>query len=97
MALWFLAITLLGFVPDSVMKVTAIAAGKRPPFPLLLQTRTGALFPLFIFGAWQARAGDAGLHKRMMFLATAVALPPAIDRITWLPSTFPVNAIGSDL
>lgn len=64
---------------------------------LLLQTRIGILFPLFLAIGLRARRGDAGLHKRMMILATAIPLPAGIDRITWLPTTMPVSPIASDL
>jgi len=64
---------------------------------LLLQTRAGILFPLLMAIGLKARSGNAGLHKRMMFLAPAVALGAAIDRMTWLPNTLPANAVGSDL
>lgn len=63
----------------------------------LLQIRILLLFPLFIAIALKARAASAGMHKRMMFLATALPLPAALDRMTWLPNTFPANPIGSDL
>jgi hypothetical protein len=33
----------------------------------------------------------------MMILATATALPAAIDRIEWLPSTLPVSPLSTDL
>jgi hypothetical protein len=182
-AVWFIAIVLTGFIPDSVMKVAAVQAGERPPFPLvlhmhavlmgsfllllltqtvlmatgrrelhmrvgiaafvlvpalvviglilaptmyyqtwnalqtappeargklqelvsrqenikLLQLRIGLLFPLFIGIALKARDASAGIHKRMMFLATAIALPAAIDRMTWLPNTFPASPVATDL
>ncbi|HEX5259435.1 MAG TPA: hypothetical protein VFW35_11740 [Sphingomicrobium sp.] len=64
---------------------------------LLIQTRVGILFPLFMAIGLRARAGNSGLHKRMMFLATAVPLPAAIDRMTWLPNTLPASPFGSDL
>jgi len=65
---------------------------------LLMQLRIGVLFPLFmVIGLW-ARRSDAGLHKRMMILATAVPLPAAIDRLSWLlPTTLPTSAISTDL
>lgn len=63
---------------------------------LLLQIRVGLLFPLFLFIGLRARAADAGLHKRMMFLATAMALPAGIDRIPWLPTTLPASPLGPD-
>lgn len=179
----FIVITLVGFIPDSLMKVAAVEAGQRPPFPLimhvhavlmgsflllllaqtilvatgkydlhrrlglaamvivpalvvagfflvptsyhgvwnaaqsaplavraqaeamlaardnimLMQLRIGFLFPLLLFIGLRARAKDAGLHKRLMILATAVALSPAIARITWLPTTLPTSPVGPDL
>jgi hypothetical protein len=64
---------------------------------MLLQLRVGILFPLFLAIGFRARAGDAGLHKRMMILATAMPLPAGIDRIPWLPSTMPWSPISADL
>lgn len=183
MAAWFIAITLTGFIPDSIMKVGLVQAGERPPFPLvlhmhavlmgsfllllfaqawlmatgrpklhmklgiaafvlapalvivgfvlaptmyhqmydafqtappeareriqkgllfsenikLIQIRIGVLFPLFLIIGLRARKGNAGLHKRMMFLATAVALPAGIDRIEWLPTTLPGSPLSTAL
>lgn len=64
---------------------------------LLLQLRIGLLFPLLMAIALKARGENAGLHKRMIFLATAVPLPAAIDRMNWLPNTLPATPVGSDL
>jgi hypothetical protein len=64
---------------------------------LLLQMRIGILFPLFLAIGLTARGGNAGLHKRMMFLATAMPLPAAIDRMTWLPTTLPGSPVATDL
>lgn len=63
----------------------------------LIQIRVGILFPLFLAIALRARGRNAGLHKRMMFLATAMPLPAGIDRIPWLPHTFPTSALSADL
>ena len=63
---------------------------------LLLQLRIGILFPLFLWIGLKARRGEPGLHKRMMILATAVALPAGIDRIPWLPNTMPLSPLGPD-
>lgn len=62
---------------------------------MLMQLRIALLFLLFIFIGLRARRIDAGVHKRMMILATA--MPAAIDRILWLPTTFPANPLASDL
>jgi uncharacterized membrane protein YozB (DUF420 family) len=64
---------------------------------LLLQLRIGILFPLFLIIGLRARRGYAGLHKRMMILATAMALPAAIDRLSWLPTTLPASPLATDL
>lgn len=63
----------------------------------LLQLRIGLLFPLFIAIGLHARGKEAGLHKRMMILATAIPLPAGIDRIPWLPHTMPESPLSVDL
>ena len=64
---------------------------------MLLQIRIGILFALFLAIGLRARGGNAGLHKRMMILATAMALPAGIDRIPWLPHTMPTSPLSPDL
>lgn len=64
---------------------------------LLLQIHAGVLFALFIAIGLRARERDAGFHKRMMILATAVPLGAALDRMSWLPTTLPVSPLASDL
>jgi hypothetical protein len=64
---------------------------------MLLQLRIGILFPLFLFIGLRARGKNAGLHKRMMILAPAMALAAGIDRIAWLPTTFPASPFATDL
>jgi len=64
---------------------------------MLIQIRIGICFPLFILIAYMARKTDSGLHKRMMILAIAIALPAAFDRITWLPHTLPESPASADL
>jgi hypothetical protein len=180
MAAWFIVIVLIGFIPDSLLRIAAVEAGQRPPFPmathahavlmgsfllvllaqtwlvatgrcalhmqlgvlgmalaaaliiagfilaptnyqaawhganfgppamreamapwvlaleniLLLQIRLGILFALFLTIALRARGADAGLHKRMMILATVVPLEAAFARMTWLPTTMPASSLS---
>lgn len=63
---------------------------------LLLQMRAGLLFGIFMTMALMARSANSGFHKRMMFLATAVPLGAAIDRMHWLPNTMPASPMGTD-
>jgi hypothetical protein len=64
---------------------------------LLLQIRIGILFALFMAIGLKARGRNAGMHKRMMFLATVMALPAGIDRIPWLTHTMPGSPVSVDL
>ena len=64
---------------------------------MLIQIRVGVLFPIFLAIALAARKSDPGLHKRMIFLAVAIALPAAFDRMTWLPTSLPGNALTVEL
>jgi hypothetical protein len=64
---------------------------------LLLQVRAGILFALFMVFALSARGKNAGLHKRMVFLAPVWPLGAALFRMTWLPTTFPASALSGDL
>jgi hypothetical protein len=80
----------------------AVRAALAPVLPmveniLLLQMAAGFMFALFITVALVARARDAGLHKRMVILATAAPLGAAIDRMSWLPSTMPANPVATNL
>ncbi|MCL6684292.1 hypothetical protein [Sphingomonas alba] len=183
MAVWFIAIVLAGFIPDSIMKVGLVQSGQRAPFPivlhmhavlmgsflllmlaqswlmatgrkaqhmrlglagmvlapalvvvgfilaptmyhmlwdaaqaapagkqaelqgalgiwediLLLQIRIGVTFAIFMAIALAARIRDSGMHKRMIFLAVAMALPAGFDRIPWLWSTMPVSPLSADV
>ena len=182
MAAWFIAIVLVGFIPDAIGKVQAVQAGQRPPFPLilhmhavlmgsflllllaqsvmmatdrcelhkkvgvaafalvpalvvvgiilaptiyrqvadfaqsgppnlrpemqgrllalenilLLQLHAGILFGVFVTMALLARRANSGFHKRMIFLATAIPLAASIDRMDWLPNTFPGSPMSTD-
>lgn len=183
MAAMLVIVTLVGFIPDSVMKVGMVEAGKRPPFPAvlhfhavamgswlllllaqtslmatgrraghrqlglasmvlgpaviligfvlvptmyqqvwnsvhaapggpdaeglqqvavrgniaLLQIQVGALFAIFVTLAVRARKRDLSLHKRLMVLAPIVAMPAAVDRMTWMPGTMPFSPLSPQL
>jgi hypothetical protein len=64
---------------------------------LLMQTKIGILFPLFLAIGLRARGRDAGLHKRMMILATAMPLSAAFARMWWLPSTMPASPLSMEI
>jgi len=64
---------------------------------MLLQIRIGILFSLFMAIGLSARLRDSGLHKRMMIIAVAMAMPASIDRIQWIPHTMPGDPLSVDL
>ena len=183
MAAWYIAIVLVGFVPDSIMKLGMVQAGARAPFPLvlhmhavvmgsfllvllaqtwlmatgrkalhmqlgvlgivlaailvvvgfvlaptmyyqvwsganfgppevraalasavplvenilLLQISAGIMFAVFMTIGLRARGRNAGLHKRMAFLAVASPLGAAFARMHWLPSTMPSSPLSVNL
>ena len=183
MAVLLITVTLAGFIPDSVMKVGMVEAGKRPPFPLvlhlhavamgswlllllaqtslmatgrrtghrqlgltamvlgpavvligfvlaptmyhqlwnsvhalpggpdaagladvairgniaLIQMQVGVVFAIVVTLAVRARKHDLATHKRLMVLAPIVAMPAAVDRITWIPATMPVSPWSPEL
>jgi len=64
---------------------------------LLAQIRVGLLFTIFMWIALRSRLRDPGVHKRLIILATAMPLPAAINRIGWLPTTFPSSFLAIDI
>ena len=64
---------------------------------LLMQVKVGILFPLLLAIGLRARGRDAGLHKRMMVLATAMPLSAAFARMPWLPSTMPASPLSLEI
>lgn len=104
------AMVITGFllVPAGLRNLWALDPSVMPPGELditkdlvanimLGQIRVGILFPAFVCLALYFRKSDPGTHKRLMILATALPMPAAIDRISWLPSTFPESFMSADL
>lgn len=80
----------------------AVAAQLRAVLPIVLnimlvQIRIGIVFAILVAIGLSARRYDPELHKRLMFLATSVALPAATDRIPWLPTSIPGSALTVEL
>ena len=58
------------------------------------QISAGVLFAVFVAWAMLVRRTDSGMHKRLLILATAIPLPAAIDRIAWLPTSYPESPLS---
>src|SRR3954453_2176350 len=65
MAAWFIAIVLAGFIPDSIMKVGMVQAGRRPPFPAVLHMHAvvmGSFLLTLLAQSWLMATGRRGYH-----------------------------------
>ena len=63
----FVAIALAGFLPDSVMKLSLIKAGLRPPFPLVAHIHAALMGSFLLFVLFQTvlmATGRDALHRR---------------------------------
>lgn len=95
MTLLFLAITLAGFIPDSLDKMAAVARGERPPFPWVLHAHAvlmASFLALLLAQSWLGATGRTALHQRLGVLAFALvplivavgfALAPAMYAELW--------------
>jgi len=79
MAGFFIAITLTGFVPDSLHKLAMVRAGARPPFPLVLHVHAvlmGSFLLLLFAQSWLMATGRRDRH--MLLGRAAFVLVPAL-------------------
>lgn len=68
MAAWYIFLALVGFIPDSMMKIGMVQAGLRPPFPLVLHMHAVLMggFLLFLLSqSWLVATGRASFHRRI--------------------------------
>lgn len=66
MAASFVAIVLIGFIPDSLAKMAAVEAGQRPPFPLVLHLHAvlmGAYLLLLLTQTSLVATGRVAAHR----------------------------------
>lgn len=95
MAMLFIAVVLLGFIPDSLMKVGMVRAGARPPFPPILHVHAvlmGGFLLLLLAQSWLVATGRRDRHMwlgRIAFLlapalvVVGVLLAPTIYQQVW--------------
>ena len=81
MAVLLIAVTLTGFIPDSLMKIGLVETGKRPPFPLVMHLHAVAMGSWLLLLLAQTslmatgrRAGHRQLGLASMVLGPAVIL-----------------------
>jgi hypothetical protein len=79
MAASFVVITLIGFIPDSLMKVAAVQAGTRAPFPLVLHVHAVLMGSFLLLVLAQTTLAATGKLERHRWLGRlAMVLVPAL-------------------
>jgi hypothetical protein len=85
-AVFLIATVLAGFIPDSIAKIAAVDAGKRPPFPLILHAHSILMgsFLLLLFAqtilvatgrrSWHMQLGVAGMLVAAAIVLTGILL-----------------------
>ena len=75
MAASFVVVTLVGFIPDSIMKIAAVKAGTRAPFPLVLHFHAvlmGSFLLLVLAQTTLAAIGRLDVHRQLGRLAMVI-------------------------
>lgn len=91
MALWFIAIVLVGFIPDAMMKVALVKAGARPPFPLVLHMHAvlmGSFLLLLLAQTWLMATGRKALHMRLGVLGAVLAAALVVVGFALAPTMY---------
>ena len=91
MAVWFITITLTGFIPDSLMKIEMVRTGMRPPFPLVLHMHAVLMgsFLLFLLSqTWLVATGRVALHRKVGPIGALLAIALVIVGFVLAPTNY---------
>ena len=109
MGVWFVAIVLTGFIPDSIQNLAMIKAHQRPPYSLIANVHAvvmGAFLLLLLAQAVLVAIGRTDLHKRLGLLGLVLAptlvlvgfiLAPANYHTVWQGAHFGPPAVQATL
>ena len=87
----FIVITLLGFIPDSIMKIAAVQSGERPPFPLVLHIHAvlmGTFLLLLLAQTTLMAMGKSQPHRQLGVAALAVAAALVVVGLILVPTMY---------
>jgi hypothetical protein len=91
MAVWFIVIVLVGFIPDSMMKVALVKAGARAPFPLVLHMHAvvmGSFLLLLLTQTWLMATGRKGLHMQLGIVGALLAAALVVVGFVLAPTMY---------
>jgi hypothetical protein len=98
MAASLVVITLIGFIPDSIMKIAAVRAGSKAPFPLVLHLHAilmASFLVLVLAQTTLAATGKLDAHRWLGRLAMVLVpalvlvgfiLAPTMYHLIWYPA-----------
>lgn len=91
MAALYVVITLVGFIPDSLMKMGLVDAGQRPPFPLVLHLHAilmGSFLLLLLAQTTLVATGRQHLHRQLGIAGFVLAPALVIAGIVLVPTIY---------
>jgi hypothetical protein len=87
----FVAVSLVGFIPDSVGKIRMVQSGERPPFPLIPHVHAvsmAAFLVLLLVQAVLVATGRPCAHRRLGLAIFALAPTMMAAGIALVPTTY---------
>jgi hypothetical protein len=91
MAASFVAIVLVGFVPDSLGKAAAVQAGQRPPFPMVLHLHAllmGSYLLLLLTQTTLVATGRVALHRLLGMAGALLAAALVVVGFILIPTMY---------
>lgn len=91
MAASFVAVVLIGFIPDSLGKMAAVQAGQRPPFPLVLHLHAllmGAYLLLLLTQTSLVATGRVAQHRVLGMAGAALAAALVVVGFVLIPTIY---------
>lgn len=91
MAAWFILIVLVGFIPDSLMKMEMVRTGQRPPFPAALHAHAVLMGSFLLFLLAQTvlvATGRCALHRTIGPIGGLLAAALVVAGVVVAPTMY---------
>lgn len=100
MAAWYIIVVLVGFIPDSLMKIEMVKAGLRPPFPAMLHAHAvvmGSFMLLLLAQTWLMATGRPANHMRLGMVGFALAALLVVIGFLLVPTIYHEVRTGAEM
>ena len=94
----FIAVVLIGFIPDSLGKIVAVDAGQRPPFPLVMHLHAilmAAYLLLLLAQTWLMATGRVARHRLLGMMGAALAVALVVVGFVLIPTMYHQTFAGA--